>query len=268
MGAKSKIAWTDATWNPTTGCAKVSPGCQNCYAEKTASWLKGMGVKRYAKGFAPTFHKGALGEPLKWRKPKDVFVCSTSDLFLFGDERIEKVFGIIDRTPHHTYFVLTKRHDRMLGFLKNRGKVPPNMIVGVSVEDFENFYQRGYALVEIKKHFPDTRTMVSFEPLLENVAQIGSETDDSPGTLRIRSIWKAIDWAVVGGESGPNARPFEPSWIAHFLNKRDIYRFRLFVKQMGAVLAKKREWSNKKGEDMSEWPGWLRVRQQYPEAKQ
>jgi protein gp37 len=190
----SKIEWTEQTWNPVTGCTKVSPGCKHCYAERMALRLQAMAAPGYARGFELTLHTDRLGQPLGRKKPTLYFVCSMADLFHedVPDAFIDRVLTTMHRTPRHTYQVLTKRAERLPDFFANR-PVPPNVWLGVTVED------RQYGLPRIK-HLRRVLARVRFlsvEPLLEDLGPLDLD---------------GIDWVIVGGESGLDARPMRPEW--------------------------------------------------------
>jgi len=220
MSSHSRIEWTQSSWNPVTGCTSVSEGCQHCYARRMATRLKGMGLRRYRNGFCVTIHRDLLAVPLKWRKPRLIFVNSMGDLFheKVPISFIREVFGIIEATPRHTYQLLTKRADRLLK-LADRLSWPVNLWVGVTVE-MQQYINR----IELLRKVPAAIRFVSFEPLL--------------GPLKSLSLSK-IDWAIVGGESGPHARPMEANWAR---NVRDVCvdsAVPFFFKQWGGTQRKK-----------------------------
>lgn len=191
--AQSAIEWTDATWNPLTGCSKVSPGCKHCYAERMAKRLKLMGQPNYRNGFALTLHEHALDIPRRWKSPKTVFVNSMSDLFHVDVplEFIQRVFRVMAETPQHRYQVLTKRANR-LAELAPELPWSSNVWMGVSVENLK------YAdRIEYLRRAPAAVKFLSCEPLLGPLPEL-----DLTG----------IDWVIVGGESGPGARPMKGSW--------------------------------------------------------
>jgi protein gp37 len=191
----SKRAWMDETWNPTTGCTKVSPGCKHCYAELMSERLHAMGQKKYLKVFEPVFHKDTLEKPYRWAKPREVFVSSMSDLFhedFSLDDVIKPVFEVMNDLPRHRFQVLTKRAER-LAALSNHLKWTPNIWVGVSVES-EKYVGR---IDELRK-VPATVRFLSLEPLLGALSPL-----DLSG----------IHWVLVGGESGSGARPMEKAWV-------------------------------------------------------
>lgn len=213
--AESKIEWTEQTWNPTTGCTKVSPGCKHCYAEKMAGRLKAMGAAGYEAGFELVLHPERLSHPMKRKKPTIWFVNSMSDLFHEGipDSFLDRVFDTIRSTPHHTYQILTKRAERLPTYFNGR-ECPSNVWLGVSVEDRHYGLPRIDALrsVNAKVRF------LSVEPLLENIGEL-----DLSG----------IHWVIVGGESGPKARPMKKSWADGVRRQCKIQRVAFFFKQWG-----------------------------------
>jgi len=215
MATNSKIEWTEQTWNPVTGCTKVSPGCKHCYAEIMANRLNAMGASGYENGFQLSLMTDRLSQPLERKKPTVYFVNSMSDLFHedipFG--YIDKVMETIALTPHHTYQILTKRARRMAKYFESR-LVPENAWLGVSVEDRKYGKPRIQYLQEIQA---GTR-FLSVEPLLENL-----------GRIRLRGI----KWVIVGGESGPNARPMKPSWVTNIRKQCESNEVDFFFKQWG-----------------------------------
>lgn len=213
--SSTKIEWTDATWNPVTGCTKMSAGCQHCYAETMSRRLKAMGVTKYSKGFAVSLHEDALSEPEKWRKPRTIFVCSMSDLFHkdVPFEFIDKVFAVIRRTPRHRYQILTKRAERMAEYFATR-EVPENAWLGVTV-DVKTSKPRIDALRSIKDA---PIRFLSCEPLLEDLGEM-----DLTG----------IDWIIVGGESGNQARPMKEEWAVNIQRQVETAGKAFFFKQWG-----------------------------------
>ena len=194
MPTKSNIEWTEMTWNPVTGCTKISQGCKHCYAERMAKRLTAMGSGRYRNGFQVTLHPDLLDVPRKWRQPRVVFVNSMSDLFHedIPDEYIARVFATMRDCPQHTFQVLTKRADR-LASLGPKLDWPRNVWMGVSVED-----ARVISRIDGLRAVPATIRFLSLEPLI--------------GPLD-RLPLRGIDWAIVGGESGPRARPMKREWV-------------------------------------------------------
>ena len=211
----TKIEWTDASWNPVTGCTKISSGCQHCYAEVMARRLCAMRVDKYKNGFQVTLHEDCLGEPLLWKKPKTIFVCSMSDLFHkeVPFEFVDKVFSVINSTPHHRYQILTKRADRMAEYFKTRN-VPANAWLGVTV-DVQSSKPRIDALREI----PNAPIrFLSCEPLLEDLGLLNLD---------------GIDWIIVGGESGRMARPMKEEWVLNIKEQVESAGKAFFFKQWG-----------------------------------
>ena len=228
MSDKSKIEWTDATWNPVTGCTKVSPGCANCYAETFAKRFRGVPKHPYEQGFELKLWPDRLDLPLVWKGRKMIFVNSMSDLFHedIPDDFIRKVFEVMYQAKHHIFQVLTKRSDRMLTWAlqyfssvrsKKDGKAawPENVWLGVSLEN-QNYAWR----IKHLQKSPAYIKFISIEPLL------------SPVFLD-ESLLDAIQWVIVGGESGPRARPMKPEWVYEIQNRCEKYRVPFFFKQWG-----------------------------------
>jgi protein gp37 len=290
------------TWNPVRGCVPISPGCKHCYAKTFAERWRGVPGHPYAQGFDPRLVPSQLAAPFGWRKPHRVFVNSMSDLFLedFGDEYVRAVFGVMAATPRHTYQVLTKRAERMRTWFDRiaRATAGPhapdtafligtaaanlgveevdqlashpwplrNVWLGVSVED----RRYGVSRIDHLREVPAVVRFLSIEPLLEDV-----------GTLDLRGI----DWCIVGGESGPGARPFAVEWARNVVAQCRAQSVPVFVKQLGAtpvsvgdptgnfrtnpetgkrefeVAATRLRMRSRKGNDPSEWPEDLRVRE-------
>jgi len=216
MATGTSIEWTDATWNPVTGCTKVSPGCKHCYAERMAHRLLAMRQPRYRNGFKVTLQPDALELPLKWRLPRTIFVNSMSDLFHHDvpDSYIKKCFAVMERAPQHTFQVLTKRPERVA---KMSGKLPwaPNIWMGTSIEN-QDYVGRAHLLAKV----PAAIRFLSLEPLL--------------GPINDLPLHK-IRWVIVGGESGPGARPLEESWILAIKEACSIADVPFFFKQWGGV---------------------------------
>ena len=189
MTQKTRIEWTEQTWNPVTGCTQVSAGCRHCYAERMALRLQAMGAPGYARGFALTLHADRLGQPLERKKPTVYFVCSMADLFHEGvpDTFIERVLAVARQTPRHTYQILTKRAERLAAFFANR-PIPPNVWLGVTVEDRRHSLPR----IDFLRRVPARVRFLSVEPLLEDLGPLDLD---------------GIHWVLVGGESSPAARP-------------------------------------------------------------
>jgi protein gp37 len=220
MAAKSRIEWTEMTWNPVTGCVKVSQGCKHCYADRMAKRLRAMGSARYANGFKPTLHWDVIDAPRRWRLPRTVFVNSMSDLFqeAVPEDFIRLVFATMEACPQHTFQVLTKRAERLAG-LAHRLPWPENVWMGVSVED-----ARVIERVRLLRRTPARVKFLSCEPLI--------------GPLN-RLPLAGIDWVIVGGESGPGARPMEKAWVESILAQCRRAGVPFFFKQWGGVWKKR-----------------------------
>jgi protein gp37 len=220
MAASSPIEWTESTWNPVTGCTKVSPGCKHCYAERLAKRLRAMGQPNYANGFDLTLHRHALERPLQWRKPQVIFVNSMSDLFHaeVPIDFIEEVFAVMRRAHWHTFQVLTKRGSR-LAEVAPKLDWPPNVWMGVSVERSDYVHR----IDELRTVGAAVR-FLSLEPLLGPLA-----------SLNLRHI----DWVIVGGESGPGARRMDPAWVTGIRDQCVAADVPFFFKQWGGTNKKK-----------------------------
>lgn len=218
--AQSRIEWTEMTWNPVTGCTKISPGCKNCYAEVMARRLQAMGATKYANAFSLTLHESELAVPKSWVKPRTVFVNSMSDLFHRGvpQEFIERVFATMAECSQHRFQVLTKRAKR-LRQLGSSLEWTPNIWMGVSVEDEKRLWR-----IDELRDSPAKVKFLSLEPLLS----------DLPG-LHL----DGIDWVIVGGESGPRARPIDEKWVLRIRDKCAEAGVPFFFKQWGGVNKKK-----------------------------
>lgn len=214
MAGYSDIEWTESTWNPVTGCTKISAGCKNCYAERMAHRLKAMGQPNYANGFQVTLHEHALNIPFSWKKPRTVFVNSMSDLFHKDVplDFIRRVFEVMRKTPWHTYQVLTKRSGR-LHSLCGSLQWAPNIWVGVSVESGRHLVRMDHL-----REVPAAVRFISFEPLLEPLPDLHLE---------------GIHWAIVGGESGPGARPLDYNWVVDIRDQCVAAEVPFFFKQWG-----------------------------------
>lgn len=220
MGIGSKIEWTEATWNPCTGCDKVSSGCNNCYAEAMAIRLKAMGQRNYSNGFRLTTHEHMLALPLSWKKPKSIFVNSMSDLF-HPDVPIDfivKVFTIMSSAHWHSFQVLTKRSDRLLE-LNSELRWCENIWMGVTVEESGYLYR-----IEHLRRCSAKIKFVSFEPLLGPMEHL-----DLTG----------IQWVIVGGESGARAREMNPDWVRQVRDQCISAGVSFFFKQWGGTNKKK-----------------------------
>ncbi|MCP5499276.1 MAG: phage Gp37/Gp68 family protein [Leptospiraceae bacterium] len=213
--SKSKIEWTEDTWNPTTGCNKVSPGCKNCYAETMAFRLRAMGVKGYEDGFDLTLHENRITQPLRKRKPTTYFVNSMSDLFHKNVpfEFLDKVFETIENSEKHRFQILTKRPERMAKYFSIR-TIPDNVWLGVSVEDKKH----GLPRIDILRELGASIKFLSCEPLLEDLEKINLS---------------GIDWVIVGGESGHRARPMQKEWVENIKMQCERQDVPFFFKQWG-----------------------------------
>ncbi|MFI7512500.1 DUF5131 family protein [Micromonospora echinofusca] len=223
MADKSAIEWTEATWNPTTGCDRISTGCDNCYAMTLAKRLKAMGSTKYqtdgdsrtsGPGFGVALHPAALDIPRRWREPRTVFVNSMSDLFhaRVPLDYVRRVFAVMRETPRHTYQVLTKRAAR-LAKLAPQLDWPPNVWIGVSVEEAAQCVR-----IDHLREVPAAVRFISAEPLLGPLAGL-----DLTG----------IDWLIAGGESGPGCRPMDPAWVTDLRNQCECAGTAFFFKQWG-----------------------------------
>ena len=220
MALSSSIEWTESTWNPLTGCSKVSPGCKNCYAERMALRLQAIGNPNYANGFKITMHEHVLELPIRWNKPQTIFVNSMSDLFHeeVPDKFIFRVFDIMRQADWHCFQVLTKRSERLLD-LSPQLSWMPHIWMGVSVEN------EGYTFRI--DHLRGTGAKVKFlslEPLLGPIPNLNLE---------------GIDWLIVGGESGPGSRAMETSWVIDIRNQCQTANTPFFFKQWGGINKKK-----------------------------
>lgn len=272
------IQWTNETWNPTTGCTRVSEGCRHCYIERTPPFR--MAGRKFVNGTTGVqLHPGRLDAPLHWKKPRRVFVNSLSDLFHedIPREFIKSVVGVTVDCPQHTFQILTKRPQRMLEFSREC-PWPSNVWLGVSVEDQATADER----IPILLQTPAAVRFISAEPLLEtinlNQACWGLGRNRPPIDIAARqyqgNALSALDWAILGGESGPGARPCNLAWIRALKDQCQAAQVPVFVKQLGSVPLNLQldgltrlagthglRTFNKKGDDMSEWPEDLRVRE-------
>ena len=218
---KSKIEWTDTTWNPITGCTKISAGRKNCYAERMAKRLQAMGQAKYANGFEVTLHHEVLAAPNHWKKPRMVFVNSMSDLFheKVPDYFIIDIFRVMADNPRHTFQVLTKRPQRMMEMSTDL-PYTENVWLGVSVEN-----QQATSRINDLLATGGSVYFLSCEPLL--------------GPLDLKPWLKYLHWIIVGGESGPKARPMDPQWVISLRNQCQKAKVPFFFKQWGGVSKKK-----------------------------
>jgi protein gp37 len=237
VAQNSDIEWTDATWNPVTGCTKIGPGCDNCYAERFAERWRGTSGHPYEQGFDLTLWHNRLLQPAVWKKSRMIFVNSMSDLFHKEIDRsfIDQVFDVMERIDWHVYQVLTKRSSLMRDYARARysgGKVPNHIWLGVSVEDANHTSRIGH----LKQINSDAR-FISFEPLLGSISKVDL---------------RGIAWVIVGGESGPRARPMDEDWVRRIRDICDRDGSAFFFKQWGGPRPK----SGGRLLDGEEWNGF------------
>ncbi len=220
MSSASQIEWTETTWNPVTGCSKISPGCKHCYAERMAKRLRAMGAAKYRNGFEVAIHPATLDEPLGWSKPRLVFVNSMSDLFhdAVPTDFIQSVFAVMNHAPRHTFQVLTKRPRRAIAMNASLDW-SPNIWLGVSVESAA-WLER----IDRLRATGAATKFLSLEPLLGPLSSLDL-TD--------------IHWVIAGGESGPGARPMEADWVREIRDRCLCQRVPFFFKQWGGVFKKR-----------------------------
>jgi protein gp37 len=236
MAVSTQIEWTDATWNPVTGCTKITRGCDFCYAERFSERFRGVPGHPFEKGFDLQLRPERLNQPLGWRQPRRIFVNSMSDLFHkeIPISFINSVFETMEAADWHTFQVLTKRSSLMTRYLRNRygaGAAPSHIWIGVSVEDAKNAVR----LTHLRTARASTK-FVSFEPLLGSVGKVDL---------------RGIDWAIVGGESGPHARPMAEEWALELRDQCQADKVAFFFKQWGGTRPKSggrllegREWND------------------------
>ena len=212
--ATTSIEWTDKTWNPVTGCTKISAGCQHCYAYVMTNRLRGMRNPKYSHGFNVTLHPEDLYEPITWKQKSMIFVCSMSDLFHqeVPFEFIDKVMEVITHTPQHRYQILTKRAERMETYFEQHA-VPHNVWLGVTVENKDAKYR-----IDHLRHLKAEVLFLSCEPLLEDLGELNLS---------------CIDWVIVGGESGVSARPMKEEWVMNIKDQVEEQNVCFFFKQWG-----------------------------------
>jgi len=214
MSAHSNIEWTESTWNPLTGCSKISPGCKNCYAERMARRLQAMGQPNYVNAFKLTLHENALELPLFWKKPQMIFVNSMSDLFheKVPADFVQKTFDVMRRASWHTFQILTKRSERLIE-LSSQIDWPTNVWMGVSVENQDYTFR-----IDHLRQTDARIKFLSLEPLLGPLPNLHLE---------------GIHWVIVGGESGPKARPIKETWVLDIRDQCVAARVPFFFKQWG-----------------------------------
>ena len=210
----TKIEWTDKTWNPITGCSKKSTGCQHCYAEVMSRRLKAMGLSKYANGFSVTLHYELINEPYKWKQSHNIFVCSMTGIFHedVPFDFVDNMFDVIRKTDQHRYQILTKRAERMAEYFETR-EIPDNVWLGVTVEAQSSRFRIDYL-----RNLQASVKFLSCEPLVEDLGEL-----DLTG----------IDWVIVGGESGPHARPMQEDWVLKVRKQVEEQKARFFFKQWG-----------------------------------
>lgn len=223
MADGSSIEWTDATWNPVTGCTKISRGCDNCYAERFSERFRGVAGHPFENGFDLTLRPNRLRQPLSWRRPRMIFVNSMSDLFHKGipTSFIDRVFDTMEQADWHVFQLLTKRSSLMRKYLQRRypdGVCPRHIWCGVSVED-----QQASSRIAHLREAPAGARFLSIEPLLGPVGEL-----DLTG----------IDWVIAGGESGPKARPMDAEWVRSVRDQCVEHGVRFFFKQWGGLRPK------------------------------
>ena len=235
MSSLSKIEWTNTTWNPVTGCTKVGPGCDNCYAERFSERFRGVAGHPFEYGFDLTLRPERLLQPLGWKHPRIIFVNSMSDLFHkdISVEFIDSVFDTMEQAHWHTFQVLTKRSSLMRRYIEKRYKgdhCPPNIWLGVSVENRQKMSR-----IDHLRHIPGYVRFLSIEPLLGSIGHIDL---------------RGIEWVIVGGESGPRARPMRENWVVDIRNQCVKASVAFFFKQWGGLRPKSggrllegREWN-------------------------
>jgi protein gp37 len=235
MALNSTIEWTESTWNPITGCSKISPGCKNCYAERMARRLHAMRAANYRNGFKLTIHPNSVDLPLRWKKPQMIFVNSMSDLFHVHAPKdfIYQVFDVMNRACWHVFQVLTKRAEQ-LTLLDKDIAWADHIWMGVTVESREYTYR-----IDHLRNSGSKCKFISFEPLLGSVGRVNLE---------------GIDWVIVGGESGPHARPMQKEWATEIRDQCVEAGIPFFFKQWGGVF-KKRNGSLLEGREWKERPG-------------
>lgn len=233
MSFNSSIEWTESTWNPVTGCSKISAGCINCYAERMAKRLQAMGQKNYANGFSISLHQSSLKNPVKWKKPQRIFVNSMSDLFheQIPFSFIQDVFTVMNQANWHCFQVLTKRAERLseVADLLNWGD---NIWAGVTVES-NDYIER----IDLLRAIPAKVKFISFEPLIGSI-----------GTVDLFGI----DWVIVGGESGPHSRKIEEEWVVEIRDQCLQMGIPFFFKQWGG-------WNKKKNGSLLQGINWKQM---------
>lgn len=249
--AKTRIEWAEAVWNPVTGCSKVSAGCQHCYAERMAKRLAGHYGYPSDEPFRVTLHPEKLEEPLQWRKPRRVFVCSMGDLFHpnVPEEFISAIFCVMQKAIQHTFLLLTKRPERMAEFVNQwvhnvaLQLPPPNIWAGVTIENQDAVDKRIIPLL----HTEAAVRFVSCEPLLGPI-NLETQLGNADESQRVQNGWHGIDWVISGGETGPYARPCKPDWVRNLRDQCKTASVPFFFKKWG-------EWREAYKPDDEIWSG-------------
>ena len=223
MAGTSRIEWTDVTWNPVTGCKQISPGCDHCYAARFAERFRGVPGHPYSTGFDVTVHESRFEQPLRWKKPRHVFVNSMSDLFhkAVGTDTVDRIFEVMETADRHIFQILTKRSGRMLRYFEKRyadQRGPEHIWCGVSVED-----RKRQRRIEHLRRTPAGIRFLSVEPLLEQLDPLDLQ---------------GIHWVIVGGESGPRARPMKAEWVRTIQAQCEAQSVAFFFKQWGGPTPK------------------------------
>jgi protein gp37 len=239
MAEASAIEWTDSTWNPVTGCTKISAGCDNCYAERLSERFRGVAGHPFNNGFDLTLRPERLNLPLYWKRPRKIFVNSMSDLFhkAVPEEFVDQVFDTMERATWHVFQVLTKRSSRMRDYTRTRyglSGAPDNLWLGVSVED-----RSKVSRIHHLRQAPAQIRFLSIEPLIGQIPELPLD---------------GIDWVIVGGESGPSARPIEVYWVRDIRDQCLTARVPFFFKQWGGLRAKSGG-RTLDGKEWNQWPG-------------
>ncbi|HET9973924.1 MAG TPA: phage Gp37/Gp68 family protein [Streptosporangiaceae bacterium] len=292
MSDQSKIEWTEATWSPTTGCDRISPGCDNCYALTLARRLKAMGSAKYqadgdprtsGPGFALTLHEDALTLPLRWRKPRRIFVNSMSDI---GHARVPaefqaRVWAVMAMASQHTFQVLTKRPERLRRILTDECRCGSGHVPGIHFRSAMDWagtphspaYVPGVVGREVyhNRPWPPPNVWVGTSVELDAYRRRADDLRETPAALRFLSLepllgplpllnLEGIGWVIIGGESGPGARPMRLEWARGIVARCTDAGIPVFVKQLGSVLGRELG-AGPKGGDWSAWPADLRVRE-------
>jgi len=252
MSDKSLIHWTDATLNPITGCSEVGPECDNCYAKKMSIRLKAMGQKNYEDGFKVRLHPHMLSKLSDWKRPRWIFLCSMSDPFHqeVPFDFLDEMHNEMRKANHHKYMILTKRVHRMNEYFKTR-KGLNHVFYGVSVG-----LRQSLNRIKVLRSIDVEHRFVSFEPLLGDLFSpyLNPNEDDMMNL-------SGIEWVIIGGESGPKARRMKVEHAKKLVEHSKAMGCSIFFKQMGSVWARENSIKNGKGDIITEWPEWARIRE-------